>query len=100
MSPAISVAMAAPRTSVPAPAWAYYACTMAYTQRPCACGGTNFHYLPGVNVFYGASTNMAKGWTTNLVVCTSCGRTEAFTQNADQIARNVPGATTISAGQY
>ena len=73
---------------------------MAFTLKPCACGGTNFHYLPAVTVHHGENSQFSHRWTVNMVVCTSCGRTELFTQNSDQVATHIKGAQFLPAGQY
>jgi hypothetical protein len=74
---------------------------MSYPLKPCVCGGANFHFLPDVSVYYDQEKHLGGlCWTMNLVICTSCGRTEMFTQNAAQVASHVAGAKTIPAGQY
>jgi hypothetical protein len=73
---------------------------MSFALKPCVGGATNFHYLPNVNVFYGQTTYAAKTWHVALVGDTGCGRTEMFTQNAEQIAGQVVGAKVIPAGPY
>ena len=73
---------------------------MAFNLAPCPCGGTSFHYLPGVTVFHGETPHQARIWQVTMVACTACGRTEMFTQNAAQIAQHCKGATTITAGPH
>jgi hypothetical protein len=73
---------------------------MAFTLNPCACGGTSFHYLPGVTVHHGDTAASSWRWSVNMVVCQKCGRTEMFTQNAEVIATHLKGAQVIPAGQY
>jgi hypothetical protein len=72
---------------------------MSYTMKPCICGATTFHFLPEVQFHFGNGVGYNL-WVANVVVCTSCGRTEMFTQNAVGIAERHPGARVIPAGQY
>jgi hypothetical protein len=71
---------------------------MAYTQRPCVCGGTDFLVLPNMQLHHGASTHTTHIWLVTSVVCTTCTRTEMFTANADTVASHLTGVRTISAG--
>lgn len=80
---------------------------MSFSPRPCAhCGGTSFHVLPGVqlepsqvsSVFGLVSSRKLSGvwWTITLVVCTQCGRTETFTNNAAELASHITGSYVAS----
>jgi hypothetical protein len=72
---------------------------MAYVQKPCVCGGRNFHVLPNIPVSYWPGTSTRAVWSVSAVVCTACGRTETFTHNPEEVAANLQGARMIAAGE-
>jgi ribosomal protein L37E len=81
---------------------------MSFTPKPCAhCGGRSFHLVPNLQLEYWqamtafglqASRKATAGarWTLTLVICTQCGRTEAFTVNGPDVAQRVQGSSIIS----